>query len=103
MPEQVEEDVLLPARTQGCEVVEYYRSHGLSPHPLTFLRAELSGQEISPCTALRTAKSGSRITVSRPLSWCGSGLAPPEGIMFVTLEDETDIGESLFHLAFAPR
>ena len=55
VPEQIEEEVSLPAMTRGREVVEDYRSHGLSlrPHPLAFLRSELAGREISPCGALR--------------------------------------------------
>ncbi|MCE3257465.1 MAG: dnaE2 [Nitrobacter vulgaris] len=92
VPEQVEEDVSLPAMTRGREVVEDYRSHGLSlrPHPLAFLRAELSSQDIRPCTALRTAESGSRITVSG-LVMVRQRPGSAKGVMFITLEDETDI------------
>ena len=55
IPEQIEEKVSLPAMTRGREVVEDYRSHGLSlrPHPLAFLRRELAAREISPCASQR--------------------------------------------------
>jgi error-prone DNA polymerase len=92
VPEQIEEKVSLPAMTRGREVVEDYRSHGLSlrPHPLAFLRSELAGREISPCGALRTAKDGSRITVSG-LVMVRQRPGSAKGVMFITLEDETDI------------
>jgi error-prone DNA polymerase len=92
IPEQIEEDVSLPAMTRGREVVEDYRSHGLSlrPHPLSFLRRELAVREISPCSALRNAKDGSRITVSG-LVMVRQRPGSAKGVMFITLEDETDI------------
>ena len=92
VPEQIEEAVSLPAMTRGREVVEDYRSHGLSlrPHPLAFLRSELAGREISPCGALREAKDGSRITVSG-LVMVRQRPGSAKGVMFITLEDETDI------------
>ena len=92
VPEQIEEEVSLPAMTRGREVVEDYRSHGLSlrPHPLAFLRSELAGREISPCGALREAKDGSRITVSG-LVMVRQRPGSAKGVMFITLEDETDI------------
>jgi error-prone DNA polymerase len=92
VPEQIEEKVSLPAMTCGREVVEDYRSHGLSlrPHPLAFLRSELVAQEISPCGALRRAKDGSRITVSG-LVTVRQRPGSAKGVMFITLEDETDI------------
>jgi error-prone DNA polymerase len=92
VPEQIEEEVSLPAMTRGREVVEDYRSHGLSlqPHPLAFLRNELAAQEISPCGALSAAKDGSRITVSG-LVMVRQRPGSAKGVMFITLEDETDI------------
>jgi error-prone DNA polymerase len=92
VPEQIEKEVSLPAMTRGREVVEDYRSHGLSlrPHPLAFLRSDLAGREISPCGALRSAKDGSRITVSG-LVMVRQRLGSAKGVMFITLEDETDI------------
>jgi error-prone DNA polymerase len=92
VPEQIEDEVSLPAMTRGREVVEDYRSHGLSlrPHPLAFLRGELADHEISPCGALRTTKDGSRITVSG-LVMVRQRPGSAKGVMFITLEDETDI------------
>jgi error-prone DNA polymerase len=92
IPEQIEEKVSLPAMTRGREVVEDYRSQGLSlrPHPLAFLRRELAAREISPCASLRSAKDGSRITVSG-LVMVRQRPGSAKGVMFITLEDETDI------------
>jgi error-prone DNA polymerase len=92
VPEQIEEVVSLHAMTRGREVVEDYCSHGLSlrPHPLAFLRSELASLEISPCEALSAAKDGSRITVSG-LVMVRQRPGSAKGVMFITLEDETDI------------
>ncbi|HEX5847119.1 MAG TPA: hypothetical protein VFY53_12850 [Rhodoplanes sp.] len=53
----------LPAMTAGRQVVEDYRSQGLSlrPHPMAFLRKELSGMGIAPCHSLRHTKDGARV------------------------------------------
>jgi error-prone DNA polymerase len=52
--------------TGGREVVEDYRSHGLTlrSHPLAFLREELTRRAINPCRDLQEAKDGSRISVA---------------------------------------
>jgi error-prone DNA polymerase len=85
-----EPQVALPAMTQGGEVVEDYRSTGLTlrQHPVSFLRAELTKQRIVPCAALADLRDGARATVAgvilvrqRP----GSA----SGVVFVTIEDET--------------
>jgi error-prone DNA polymerase len=81
---------LLPMR-EGQEVVEDYRSIGLSlrQHPVFFLRQELSGMET--CRALMASPGGRRLTVAgivlvrqRP----GSA----QGVLFITIEDETGAG-----------
>jgi DNA polymerase III alpha subunit len=92
VPEQIEEEPSLPPMTRGREVVEDYRSQGLSlrPHPLAFLRSGLAAQDISPCGALREARDGSRITVSG-LVMVRQRPGSAKGVMFITLEDETDI------------
>jgi error-prone DNA polymerase len=92
VPEQIEDAVTLPAMTRGREVVEDYRSHGLSlrPHPLAFLRGELTAHQIRPCQSLRSAKDGSRITVAG-LVMVRQRPGSAKGVMFITLEDETDI------------
>jgi error-prone DNA polymerase len=82
--------VPLPAMTQGSEVVEDYRSVGLTlrRHPVAFLRAELASQGIVTCAGLRDLRDGARATVAgvvlvrqRP----GSA----SGVIFITIEDET--------------
>jgi len=91
IPEQIELPVSLPAMTLGREVVEDYRSQGLSlrPHPLAFVRHELAIRRISPCSALQTATNGSRITISG-LVKVRQRPGSAKGVMFITLEDETD-------------
>lgn len=92
VPEQVEPEVSLPGMTLGREVVEDYRSHGLTlrAHPLAFLRRDLAERKISPCAALRVVKNNSRITVSG-LVMVRQRPGSAKGVMFITLEDETDI------------
>jgi error-prone DNA polymerase len=76
--------------TAGREVVEDYRSTGLSlrRHPVSFLRADLRAQHITRCADLANARDGQRLTVAgivlvrqRP----GSA----RGVLFITIEDET--------------
>jgi error-prone DNA polymerase len=78
--------------TKGREVVEDYRSHGISlrSHPLAFLRRELSAMNIMACAGLRDAKNGQRVTVSG-LVLVRQMPGSAKGVMFITLEDETDI------------
>jgi error-prone DNA polymerase len=82
--------VNLPAMTKGREVVEDYRSVGLSlrDHPVSFLRATLNERRITRCADLARCRDGARLTVAgivlvrqRP----GSA----QGVIFVTIEDET--------------
>jgi error-prone DNA polymerase len=91
-PEIKEAPVALPPRTGGREVVEDYRSHGLTlrSHPMAFLRDELTRRAISPCRDLKHAKDGSRISVAG-LVLVRQKPGSAKGVMFITLEDETDI------------
>ncbi len=82
--------VSLPAMTEGRQVVEDYRSVGLSlrDHPVSFLRATLNERRIARCADLARIRDGTRLTVAgivlvrqRP----GSA----RGVLFVTIEDET--------------
>jgi error-prone DNA polymerase len=82
--------VTLTPMTAGREVVEDYRSVGLSlrRHPVSFLRDELGRQRIVPCADLARLRDGRRLAVAgivlvrqRP----GSA----RGVLFVTIEDET--------------
>ena len=92
-PETAEPAVALPPMTLGREVVEDYGSVGLSlrPHPVSFLRAELSRAGRVSCAALAGIRDGARVDVAgivlvrqRP----GSA----KGVLFITIEDETGIG-----------
>jgi error-prone DNA polymerase len=91
-PEIGEATIDLPRMTGGREVVEDYRSHGLTlrSHPIAFLREELTRRVIAPCQALETAKDGSRISVAG-LILVRQKPGSAKGVMFVTLEDETGI------------
>ena len=86
----IDPPVPLVPMTDGRQVVEDYRSTGLSlrSHPVSFLRQDLSARRIVRCADLETCKDGKRLTVAgivlvrqRP----GSA----RGVLFVTLEDET--------------
>lgn len=85
-----EPPVTLPPMPLGRQVVEDYRSTGLSlrGHPVSFLRAALDQQRIVRCADLLTTRDGRRLAVAgivlvrqRP----GSA----RGVLFVTIEDET--------------
>jgi DNA polymerase III alpha subunit len=98
-PEIVEQGVELPPMTGCREVVEDYRSHGLTlrAHPLAFLREELAKREILPCSAIKSAKDRSRISISG-LILVRQKPGSAKDVMFITLEDKTDI----FHLIVWP-
>jgi len=82
--------VTLAAMTAGRQVVEDYRSTGLSlrRHPVSFLRQDLAARRIVRCADLAKIRGGLRVEVAgiilvrqRP----GSA----RGVLFVTIEDET--------------
>jgi error-prone DNA polymerase len=91
-PEFTENRVELPAMAKGREVVEDYRSHGLTlrAHPLAFLRNQLTGLGVMPCAALKNAPDGEFITVAG-LVLVRQKPGSAKGVMFLTLEDESDI------------
>jgi error-prone DNA polymerase len=85
-----EPSVALAPMTAGRQVVEDYRSTGLSlrNHPVSFLRRDLAQRRILRCADLATTRDGKRVEVAgiilvrqRP----GSA----RGVLFVTIEDET--------------
>jgi len=85
-----EPDVALNPMTAGRQVVEDYRSTGLSlrRHPVSFLRPDLAQRRIVRCADLPTIRDGKQVEVAgiilvrqRP----GSA----RGVLFVTIEDET--------------
>ena len=89
-PEQIEEPVTLEPMKAGREVVEDYRTTGLSlrSHPVHFLRSELERRLIKPCASVTTAPNGQRITVAG-LVLVRQMPGSAKGVMFITLEDET--------------
>jgi error-prone DNA polymerase len=88
--ETTEPVIRLPPMTRGREVVEDYRSTGLSlrDHPVAFLRATLEQRHMVRCADLTHRRDGDRLAAAgivlvrqRP----GSA----QGVLFVTIEDET--------------
>jgi error-prone DNA polymerase len=78
--------------TLGREVTEDYHSVGLTlrAHPLAFLRESLATRGFLPFNALKTAQNGSRISIAG-LALVRQMPGSAKGVMFITLEDETDI------------
>jgi error-prone DNA polymerase len=90
-PEVVEPAVTLTPMSEGEEVVEDYRSKGftLRRHPLAFLRGEFRRRRIAPCSDLKAARDGRRITVAG-LILVRQRPGSAKGVTFMTIEDETD-------------
>ncbi|WP_075291834.1 error-prone DNA polymerase [Pararhizobium arenae] len=93
---QHEPETILPAMPLGEEVIEDYRhlSLSLKAHPVSFLRGKLSQMGIVPSRDLLNVPNGRRVTISgivlvrqRP----GSA----NGVIFMTLEDETGIANAI--------
>jgi error-prone DNA polymerase len=91
-PEIDEPAVALPAMSAGREVVEDYRAKGLSlrAHPVSFLRPALAARRIRSCRDLTLARDGRWITVAG-LVLVRQKPGSAKGVMFITLEDETDV------------
>jgi error-prone DNA polymerase len=90
--EAQEPAVALTPMTEGREVVEDYRSKGLTlrHHPLAFLRTELRERRIRSCADLHRARDGQRVTVAG-LVLVRQKPGSAKGVMFMTIEDETDV------------
>jgi error-prone DNA polymerase len=90
--EVIEPIVALAAMSDGAEVVEDYRSLGLSlrAHPVAFLREELDRRKIRPCSAIREMKDGRGIDIAG-LVLVRQKPGSAKGVMFITLEDESGI------------
>jgi error-prone DNA polymerase len=91
-PEGYEPQVELTPMTEGREVVEDYRSKGLTlrQHPISFLREELRHQRIHRCSAIRMMRDGRRLTVAG-MVLVRQKPGSAKGVMFMTIEDETDV------------
>jgi error-prone DNA polymerase len=91
-PEAVEPAVALVPMTEGREVVEDYRSKGLTlrRHPLAFLRQDLTERRIRSCADLQHARDGQRVTVAG-LILVRQKPGSAKGVTFMTIEDENDV------------
>jgi error-prone DNA polymerase len=90
-PEIDEPTIELQPMTPGSEVVEDYRSIGLTlrRHPVAFLRNDLDRDGITRCADLRHAHNGQRVTVAG-LVLVRQRPGSAKGVMFITLEDESE-------------
>ncbi|WP_419728992.1 error-prone DNA polymerase [Lichenicola sp.] len=91
-PELVEPPVVLIPMKDGREVVEDYRSVGLSlrSHPVSFLRDGLRTRGMITCAALRTIRDGRRVIVPG-IVLVRQKPGSAKGVMFITIEDETGV------------
>lgn len=91
-PEAIEPEIMLAPMADGEEVVEDYRAVGLSlqAHPLAFLRDELTARKMITCAALKNTKDGRWINLAG-LVLLRQKPGSAKGVMFITLEDETDV------------
>ncbi len=84
--------VALPAMGEDRLVVEDYRSVGLSlrRHPVSLLRPRLARRGAIPCALLASTRDASRAAVAG-LVLVRQRPGSANGVMFVTLEDETGL------------
>ena len=90
--ELVEPPVMLTPMREGREVVEDYRSVGLTlhQHPVTFLRPALRAQGMVTCADLKTIRDGRRVVVPG-IVLVRQKPGSAKGVMFITIEDETGV------------
>jgi len=90
--EAIEPTVILAEMGEGAEVVEDYRASGLSlrAHPVAFLREELKARRMITCEQWRTTRDGRWIELAG-LVLVRQKPGSAKGVMFITLEDETDL------------
>jgi error-prone DNA polymerase len=91
-PELVEPPVALAPMRGGREVVEDYRSIGLSlrRHPVAFLRATLRARGMVACGDLARTRDGRRVVVPG-IVLVRQKPGSARGVMFMTIEDETGV------------
>ncbi len=91
-PELVEPVVPLAPMKEGREVVEDYRSVGLTlgRHPVAFLRAELRARGMIECVDLLHLRDGRRVVVPG-IVLVRQKPGSAKGVMFITIEDETGV------------
>ena len=90
VPEVNEPAIALRPMAAGREVVEDYSHTGLSlrRHPVSFLRADLSGRRIVSCAEAMGSRDG-RWLESAGIVLVRQRPGSAKGVMFVTVEDET--------------
>ena len=91
-PEVVEPHVPLVPMREGREVVEDYRSVGLTlgRHPVAFLRPELAAHGMVACADLEHTRDGRKVVVPG-IVLVRQKPGSAKGVMFITIEDETGI------------
>ncbi|MFT8614076.1 MAG: OB-fold nucleic acid binding domain-containing protein, partial [Gluconobacter oxydans] len=96
-PELSEPDPNLPEVTPGSTVVEDYHATGLSlrAHPVSFLRNTLARQEITPIADLAQLRDGTFVRVAG-LVLMRQRPSTANGVMFMTIEDETGTANLVF-------
>ena len=84
--------VALPAMAEGGQVVQDYRSTGLSlrRHPVAFLRGEMAARGMLANEGLARQRNGRRATIGG-LVLVRQKPGSAKGVMFITLEDETGV------------
>ena len=84
--------VELPAMPLGTEVISDYAALRLSlkRHPLALLRSRLAKDGLVPNERLGAVPPGTRVTVAG-LVMCRQRPGTASGVIFITIEDETDI------------
>jgi error-prone DNA polymerase len=87
-----EPDAKLPPMPLGAHVVEDYRrlSLSLKAHPVAFMRSRLDARGVRRSEALATLKTGDRVAVAG-LVLVRQRPGTAQGVIFMTLEDETGI------------
>ncbi len=92
LPEAVEPLVGLTRLKDGREVVEDYRSVGLSlrQHPVAFLRETLTSRGMTTCAALSRTRDGRKVVVPG-LVLMRQRPGTAKGVLFITIEDETGV------------
>jgi error-prone DNA polymerase len=87
-----EPDAKLPPMPLGAHVVEDYRrlSLSLKAHPVAFMRARLDARGVRRAEALAALKSGDRVAVGG-LVLVRQRPGTAQGVIFMTLEDETGV------------
>ncbi len=85
--------VTLPPMALGEAVAEDYRSLRLSlkAHPLAVLRPDVARRGYVPCARLQTRKQGDRLAVAG-LVTARQRPGSAKGVVFITIEDESGIG-----------